>query len=148
MRCRWIEDSKIGRVHIPRCWGAAINGPGSCICHKGTAKVSHTDERIETVELLKKLSRCDEKPGQTILRALRYQDALKEIIKMHPDPRQQANIIATKALYVDDMSDKEAAIKRGLNAINTKFSRDMAFANAGFTLSVIDAIVTAILSDR
>jgi hypothetical protein len=42
------------------------------------------------------------------------------------------------------MISKEEAIQVGLNALTARYPNDLAFANAGFTLGVVDCIVDAV----
>ena len=85
--------------------------------HLEAASMSHTKERVEHVQLLQRLNRGNEKPGTTILRALRL-----------------ANLL----------NDKEAVITAGINALKMKYPHDLAFAKAGFTIGVVETVVDCV----
>jgi hypothetical protein len=80
--------------------------------------MAHTAERIEMVRLLQKLKHGDEKPGATTLRAMKL---------------------------AERMSDGEAMALAGLNALKAAYPNDLAFANTGFTLGVVQTIITSVI---
>ena len=82
--------------------------------------MGHLKERIEHLKLLQKLKVGNEKPGWTILRAMRLADAIRS-------------------------GDREAMVIDGLNGLKARFPHDLAFANVGFALNVVRAVLDGAL---
>jgi len=59
MHCYWVNDQEAGRVHIPGCWSAVLDGPKSCTCRSTgksnmlAQKVVELEERIAKLEKLR-----------------------------------------------------------------------------------------------
>ena len=57
MRCRWIKDAEVGKLHIPGCMGAAVYGAGGCTCGRKDTKRDLERQIEELSERVVKLER-------------------------------------------------------------------------------------------
>jgi len=80
----------------------------------------HAKERIEYIDLLKKCKIGDETIGAITLRALRLLAAVRN-------------------------RDNDTLLMDGLNGLKASYPNDLAFANAGFTLGVVRAVLAGAL---
>lgn len=64
MRCYWVKDREIGRVHIPGCWGAALGGPKNCTCGAAGTKRAMEQEIEELKRRVVELERAARAVGQ------------------------------------------------------------------------------------
>ena len=82
--------------------------------------MSHTAERIRMVQLLQSLGGNNESPGAIMLRSLELAERLR---------------------------DREKLVIAGLNALKACYPNDLLFANTGFALNVVRAIIGGVLGE-
>lgn len=59
MRCHYIYDKEIGKVHIPGCWGSVIHGPDHCSCYPKKEPSEESKDREMIRELEKENARLN-----------------------------------------------------------------------------------------
>jgi hypothetical protein len=82
--------------------------------------MSHTAERIRTIQLFQSLGGNGESPGAITLRSLELAERLR---------------------------DREKLVVAGLNALQARYPNDLIFANAGFAIGVVRTIIGGILDE-
>lgn len=55
-RCYWYFSDELGKIHIPGCMGAAINGPGGCTCVRDDTLRQRLHIAFQRIEKERRLS--------------------------------------------------------------------------------------------
>lgn len=77
MKCHFVYDKKIGKVHIPYCWAAVIHGPKYCTCHD----YPETFEEFENEKFNKVTAELRKKVKDLEQYNARLQRIIKKLIK-------------------------------------------------------------------
>ena len=78
MKCHYIWDKKVGKIHIPYCWGAVMHGPAFCTCRdnlpdtfEAFEKKLYRDKLVEMQNEIKDLEKYNAQLQRVIKKLLK-----------------------------------------------------------------------------